>query len=309
MNYERLPQALKDVFAQEEGGQLKACADELTGRNKSEVKPMHGSVMPRTYVGKDYGKQFNGKAVPKILMMAINQSREGQLSEDDEGFDPNKVRDSLYEAPFDADGKVRPNGYGPRLLGLNLARLIFAHCGVGELSFANAGQIHDLIAYDNFVKWTFDVKSSTPPEETWPMFYGINRAVVELLKPDIIVCIGGDPYEHVGNVVKKEDRRTGKLEWPSQYGWIEGKKFWWGTLTTPWGHCPYGRVYHYGYSARVSNETDEALVQEYGACECSWWGASQSTNGKVAEYESGLQSVASSVCKALAEAWLNPSDG
>ncbi len=270
---------------------------------KEPFKPMHGNVMPRTYVGKDYGKTPYGVPVPKILMMAINQSKKGQ-----EGLPHSQVRQSLYDTPFNSEGKVRPNGYGPRLLALNLARLILAHCGVDELGCANADQIHDLIAYDNFIKWPFNVDRSTPPKDTWLQFYAINREIVELLKPDIIVCLGAEPYKHVAEAMKEVNCETGKLEWTDGYDWTKGKEGWWGTLTTPWGHCPYGRVYHYGYSARVSANTNEALVQEYGPCGSPWWGAERSTNGTVAKYKSGLQSVASWVCQALAGAWLNRND-
>lgn len=252
MDYERLPKALKDFFTCEEEGGLRAYANKLKDRKDPKVRPMHGSVMPRTYVGKDYGfGTLGGKQVPKILLMAINQGRGGQASEDDDGFDPDKVRDSLYEPPF-KDDKISPNGYGPRALALNLGRWIFKQCGVEGPVLEDASAIHNQIAYDNFVKWPFNRGSSRPPKDAWPEFYSINRAVVETLKPDIVLCLGHPMYDHLSNALKEKREGQKKPDWSEGYAWLgkkDGNKHartgWCGTLKTRWGQCQLGWCYHY----------------------------------------------------------------
>jgi hypothetical protein len=307
---------------------------------------MHGSVMPRPYVGKDYGKAFDGVPVPKILMMSINQSREKNHDKNASDFDPDKVRDSLYEGPFGEGGKISSNGYGPRLLALNLARWLFVGCEVKGLNFEHAGKICDLIAYDNFVKWPFDVDNSEPPEKVWPVFYGLNRTVIETLQPDIILCLGHPMYDHLCNAAKEKKGPKKKLDWSRGYRWFgkdDGNEYarpgWCGELKSPWGQCQFGWVYHYSnpiwpnkvwkevqegegkpprnigplLKVKDTQETFEKQVRHFGeddqddAHEFPWWGSDKSTDSGVAKYNPYQKFVAHRVCEVMVGGWKNRS--
>lgn len=66
-----------------------------------EFGAMHGSIMPRTYVGNRYGvKALDGKPLPRIFMISMNQSRRGNQKKDTPAFDADGVRNSLI--PGDA---------------------------------------------------------------------------------------------------------------------------------------------------------------------------------------------------------------
>jgi|GEM_PF-5455344 len=293
---------------------------------------MHGSVMPRTYVGNRYGVEaLDGKLLPKIFMISINQSRRGNEKKGTDEFDPNKVRDSLYEQPFE-EASIRPNGFGPRALALNLGRWILMKCGI-EKDRLTPPAVHDLIAYDNFVKWPFDRKNSKPPEGVWPVFYGINRAIVEILKPDIILCLGHPMYAHLSNALKRDGK------WSEGYGWEHGefaKRGWTGTLIAPapWRACQLGRCYHYSddrwarkATVQIRNgDLPDNLKELLGkppplpkelrkvmeemddddkpdAAEYPWWGTARSKQKSVAKYHRYKKLVAWRVCEALAGAW------
>ena len=294
---------------------------------------MHGSVMPRTYVGNRYGvKALDGKPSPKIFMISINQSRRGNQEKDTDAFDADEVRDSLYELPFDGSDLVRPNGYGPRALAVNLGRWILIQCGVQRESITRQ-IVHDMVAYDNFVKWPFDVANSKPPKDVWPIFYGINRAIVEILKPDIILCLGHPMYDHLSNALKRDGK------WSEGYGWEYGKfakRGWAGTLIAPlpWRACQLGWCYHYSDDRWARKATEQIqngdlpnnvkkllgkqppLPEELGqamdemgdddkpdAAEYPWWGTSKSKCKALAKYHRYKKLVAWKVCGALAGGW------
>ena len=300
-----------------------------------QSEAMTGSVMPRTYVGQDYGNAAIGnKQAPKILMMAINQSRQGQKKVGQKDFDPDRVRKSLYEGPFGKEGRFSPNGYGPRALAVNLGRWILMKFGF-EKEDLTPSKVHDLIAYDNFVKWPFDVAASTPPDNVWPAFHGINRAIVEILEPDIILCLG-KMYDHLSDALKEKKEGQKKPEWAKGYGWEYGefaRPGWVGTLKAPWGACQMGWCYHYSgdrsarkclntiqgcdvppglktlFGEQLPSARDlERIMAEMGdddsdAVDRPWWGTSHSTNRSVAKYHRYKKLVATKVCELLANGW------
>ncbi len=309
-----------------------------------QFNSMHGSVMPRTYVGKNYGKGFDGVLVPKILMMSINQSRQGNHDKNSSDFDPDRARDSLYEGPFGEDGHIRPHGYGPRALALNLTRWILMECGASQTMFTRE-DLHSLIAYDNFVKWPFDEDNSEPPDNIWPVFYGLNRTIIETLRPDIILSLGHPMYDHL-SIALKEKKEGKKIGWSDRYGWYgkdEGNEHarpgWCGELKTPWGQCQFGWVYHYSnpiwpnkvwkevqegkgklprnigplLKASDTQETFEERVSRFGADdqddaqEFPWWGPEKciAGEGHIAKYNPYQKFVAWHVCKALVGGWQN----
>ncbi len=221
MNRGQLLKDLESAFVAEEA-RLKTEAEALGA--------MHGSVMPRTYVGSTYGAgQFGGQRVPRILVMSINQSRQGQ-----EGLSVDQVRNSMRGGPFDVEGRFRPNGFGPRALAANLSRWILIQCGIKK-DATNPQKVHDLIAYDNFVKWPFNRRSSRPPKEAWPLFYEINMKVIMALRPDIILCLGRGAYNHIWRAARSHG-----------CSWDKNIPGWAGTLLQdPRGKCELGWCYHY----------------------------------------------------------------
>lgn len=203
---------------------MKAAADKF--------EAMHGSLMPRTYVGENYlAETYAGVKKPRILIFSINQSRQGQdLSDDD-------VRKSMRTILQDSDGKYLPDGFGPRALAANLARWILMQLGVPAADLDDPKTVHSMIAYDNFVKWPFNTANSEPDKNIWQTFYPINKAVVEVLQPDIILCLGKPVYNAIWNSVK--DNGIFNYDWKScRTGWVYD-------LKTPWGKTGVGCVYHY----------------------------------------------------------------
>ena len=129
------------------------------------LKAMHGSVMPRIHVGVSYGdRTLCDQQIPRILVVSINQSRQGQ-----EGLTDDQVRESMRTICRDGDNKFLPKGFGPRALAANLCRWILMQCGVKQ-EYIHPETIHNLIAYDNFVKWPFWIPGSKPPKDGWKIY-------------------------------------------------------------------------------------------------------------------------------------------
>lgn len=195
-----------------------------------ELGAMHGSVMPRTYVGPAYGQtEFAGRRIPRIFVISINQSRQGQ-----EHLTMDLVRQSMRNILQDGEGRFLPDGFGPRALAANLSRWILMQCGV-DRDHIHPRDVHDLIAYDNFVKWPFNVDRSEPRNKAWPIFYGINKAIMEILQPEIILCLGHPMYHHIWRAVKDDPG----------YSWKPNVPSWSFSIFSPWGCCELGWCYHY----------------------------------------------------------------
>ena len=314
MNRGQLLKDLESAFVAEEA-RLKTEAEALGA--------MHGSVMPRTYVGSTYGAgQFGGQRVPRILVMSINQSRQGQC-----GLKDDRVRNSMGVILLDERGRFRPDGFGPRALAANLSRWILMQCGVSKDAIAPQ-EVHDLIAYDNFVKWPFNVDSSKPPEKAWAVFYGTNKAVIEILKPDIILSLGHPMYDHLSDALKEQG------DWATGYGWEGGTRGWAGTLRpTPWGACQLGRCYHYsnpiwpnkawkelrengtvpgniqgltdGKSSRQLLQVMEEMGKDGqpGNTQYPWWGEDAYQGKAFTSYNPYQKYVAWKVCQAMTSRW------
>ena len=280
--------------------------------NARNLKAFHGSIMPRTYVGKAYGKsEFHDLKIPRILVFSINQGRQGQ-----KGLSAEEVRQSMRNILRDENGRYRPNGFGPRALAANLCRWILLQCGANEEQISPE-DIHNLIAYDNFVKWPFDTKNSEPPKTAWPIFYDINRRIMEILQPEIILCLGKDPYYQLWKAVK-------------DHGYVDesnvpGCAF---SLLGPWGRCELGWCYHYSnprYPKRawkelqvdgkipekathlLANERIESndLVQRMREIKKQkpWW-KEEYAGAAFTQYNAYQRFVAWHVCQTLTQKWI-----
>jgi len=276
---------------------------------------IHGSVMPRTYVGPAYGRaELAGRAVPRVLVMSINQSRQGQ-----EGLTKEQVRQSMREIRRDGD-RFLPDGFGPRGLAANLCRWIFMQCGV-DGNDIRPQDIHDSIAYDNFVKWPFNVGSSRPDKDVWPVFYPINKAILEALQPEIILCLGRPMYDHIWRAVEK-DRR---------YRWEKNVSGWCFSLFGPWGRCELGWCYHYSnpiwpkriwrelceqgtppekampllraHSSRIASPVDLMRTIDKDKQNYPWWDDETYAGKAYTEYNPYQKAVAWNLCKSMTARW------
>ena len=276
---------------------------------------IHGSVMPRTYVGPAYGHgTFRGHPVPRVFVMSINQSRQGQDVSEDE------VRQSMRNIRQDEKGRFKPDGFGPRALSANLTRWLLMQCGV-DGSGMNPEDVHGLIAYDNYVKWPFDVDSSEPPKEAWEVFDAINKQIIEVLEPDIILSLGRPMY----------DRIYEALNAGSKYEWERAVSGWCYTIRASWGRCGVGWCYHYSNpiwpnrywkdlreegklphkamslwqgAEPSSNEVVRAMQEvEDDRDRYPWWGEETYAGSSFTRYNPYQKWIAWQVCRHLAEGW------
>jgi len=283
----------------------------------SRMKPLHRGVMPRTYVGSRYGADgAGGVRLPRLLVMSINQSRQGQNISDDE------VRRSLGTIKQNAQGRYMPDGFGPRALAANLSRWIFMGCGVPGDSLTPEA-VHDMIAYDNFVKWAFDTPNGTPPKEAWPLFYRLNRDMIETIKPDILLCLGRPPYDHLWRALTKGDSRYESKTIVSNWAFC---------ILAPWGRCEIGWCYHYsnpiypnrawrliqdgkpvppkirGFVGDLVDTSPKALVEHMERIRNDegghpWWGQDVYEGVEYTLYNHFSRFVADRVCQALVRRW------
>ncbi|MBE3050170.1 hypothetical protein IMZ48_48270 [Candidatus Bathyarchaeota archaeon] len=216
---------------------IKTAIDEVFARWEHELPlqaqkfdPMAGGALPLTYIGRDYAVGHIGNVnIPRIFVLSINQSRGGDKKSLED------VRQSLREIRQDDQERYKPDGFGPRALAANLTRWILMSCGVPKNALCDPATIHDRIAYDNFVKWSFDTPNSEPPNGAWSVFYGINKEIMEVLQPEIILCLGSKSYNHIWNAVSAEKGYSCPQPLPD----------WTYALTTPHGTAHVGRCYHY----------------------------------------------------------------
>jgi len=277
-----------------------------------KLEAINGSVMPKTYVGKAYGQnEFQGMKIPRILVFSINQSRRGQddLSEEE-------VRQSMRGVKRDKQGRHLPNGFGPRALAANLCRWILIQCGVNEKQISPE-DIHNLIAYDNFVKWPFNTNNSEPPTAAWPIFHDINRMAMGILEPQIILCLGKTPYDRLWEAVKNRDGYACESNVP---GWAF-------SLVGPWGRCEFGACYHYSNpispnrawkKLRVDGEIPKnsmrllaskkteanELVQRIREIEKKPWWTDEYAGKAYTQYNPYQKFVAWHVCQTLTKRWI-----
>jgi len=290
----------------------------------SILKPVH-AVMPLTYVGSRYGAQeLNGIRLPKLLILSINQSRRDQPITDD------AVRKSLGTIEKNEKCLYKPDGFGPRALAANLSRWIFMACGVPSSNLTPEA-VHEMIAYDNFVKWTFDKPNSTPPKEAWQFFYSINRAVIEAIKPDILLCLGHRLYDNeVWNALTQVDH--------ARYDWKSNVENWAYSILPPWGgQIEIGWCYHYsnpiwpnrawrdirkkqppqkdlGLFGEPVNASPDTLEKEIQKVQDDterhpWWGTDVYDGSAFTRYNPYCRFVADRVCQKLVSRWKEHSDG
>lgn len=218
-NHEQIVAELERVYADAEANLEKQA---------KKLRAMHGSVMPRTYVGPAYmDGQFKSRRVPRILVLSMNQSCKCQ-----NGLTPNRVRESMKPPPRDKNKLFPATGFGPRGVAANLCRWVFMECGVKKDEILPQ-DVHHLIAYDNFIKWPF--RGNKIPADAWKLFYGINIQVLKILNPEIILCIGKKVYDHLW--IAAEDDPDHRCE--------RNIRQWVFALHGPWGHSEVGRCYHY----------------------------------------------------------------
>lgn len=220
-NHEQIVAELERVYA---------AAEANLQKQAKELGAMHGSVMPRTYVGRAYAQtEFQGQPIPRVFVLSINQSRKGQQCLTDD-----EVRGSMRNILRDEEDRFRPDGFGPRALAANLCRWVFMQCGVKKDEILPQ-DVHHLIAYDNFVKWPFDIDRSQPPDDAWQAFYRINKAVLEVLQPQIVLCLGNKVYDHLWSAAEHDPN----------YRCEKNIRQWVFALYGPWGSSEVGRCYHY----------------------------------------------------------------
>lgn len=286
----------------------------LAGTAK-ELGAIHGSVMPRTYVGPLYGQgTFRGHPVPRIFVMSINQSRQGQDVSDEE------VRQSMRNIRRDENERFKPDGFGPRALAANLTRWLLMQCGI-ERDEISPEDVHGLMAYDNYVKWPFDRANSEPPDTAWTIFDAVNSKIIEILEPDIILSLGQPMYDRIYEALKSA----------SQYDWEKIVTGWCYTICARWGRCGVGWCYHYSNpvgpnrfwkalrekgklprkALRLWKGTDpnaEEIVRAMQKIDEDqdrhpWWGEEIYAGSSFTRYNPYQKWVAWQVCRRLAEAW------
>jgi hypothetical protein len=184
------------------------------------LEPIHKD-MPRPYVGDGYETPtLNGKVLPKILALAINQGRQRQEELDS----PEKVRLSLYN-----------NWYAPRWIVANFSRWIYALAADLAIDRIVESDVERLLAFDNCVKWAFQTPASKPAPRAWEVFRELNKDLIALLRPDIILAVGQDPYEELANYG----------QWKNDLLWRTG------TLRFGNSRVAVGCFYHSSYGVRL----------------------------------------------------------
>lgn len=146
---------------------------------------------PYTHVGPDYGS--DGR--PRVLCLAVNQNLgNGDASNVISNYTAKDARRSLRTIRRTPGGRILPNGFGPRALAANLSRWVFKLSGA-DVGGMSPEDVHRAIAYDNYVKCSFVDNNACWPETTaWTACALNNIRILSLLQPDIILCIGKDPY-------------------------------------------------------------------------------------------------------------------
>ena len=297
---------IEEAYAKEE--------QRLEGK-ATELEAIHGPVMPRTYVGSAYGERtYQGQPIPRVFVMSINQSRQGQDVSDDE------VRQSMRNILQDEDGRFKPDGFGPRALAANLMRWILMHCGVDGNS-VSAEDVHSLIAYDNYVKWPFNRPNSEPPEDAWRVFDGVNSKIIEILEPDIILSLGRPMYDRIYEALNASTACT----------WDKVVSGWCYTVRAPWARCGVGWCYHYSNpiwpnchwkelreegklpqkamglweGAKPSAEEAVRAMKEVeeNKDRYPWWGEETYVGSAFTGYNAYQKWVAWQVCGRLADGW------
>jgi len=207
--------------------------------DEMKPKPLYRE-MPWPYIGKLYEKpDYKGKRLPKVFVMAINQGRQKQ--------EPEKVPQSLDIQV--KDGKYDRCWYAPLGIAANFTRWLYAEAGDIPIDRIQPTDVHDRFAFDNYVKWAFPTRASKPPPRAWEAFRKLNKELITLLCPDIILAIGLAPY----------------AEMTAHYGeWASDHPPWIGTLRMSANtSVAVGRVYHPSYGPRLKPRWRKFLEEEY----------------------------------------------
>ena len=252
--------------------------------------------MPRPHIGKLYEKpDYKGTRLPKVFVMAINQGRQEQ--------DPAKVPQSLA-IQFE-NGKY-VNWYAPLGIAANFTRWVYAEAGGIPIDEIQPTDVHNRFAFDNCVKWAFPTRDSKPPPEAWKVFHPLNKKLIELLCPDIILAVGRQPYNALSAYGPPTDD---KPSWTRTLHFCGNARI----------HI--GRVYHCSYGPRLKHmehlpKTVETAINKFTGHKHapkeikqtlddingkSWWSREYDYSQ---DYGEPAKFLGWHVCKCLARMWL-----
>jgi len=191
----RVPKQVRDLFESEQFDCWKTA--NICGEER--CKKQDGSFLPPpyTYVGEDYANSvFEGKRVPRILAIGINQgkgnSKDGIYSINDE-----QARNSIYDFGKDKKGRFTSDGFGPRCLAANLGHIAYSCVPGINGKEITPGSVHRLMAWTNFVKCTSTLAAGKPTDEMWKNCREFTIKEVETIEPDLIFCIGRKVFDNL----------------------------------------------------------------------------------------------------------------
>jgi len=171
---------------------FKSESEEICGPDRAKLKDGGFFPPPLTYIGREYSE-----ATPKIFALAINQnlSKEKPCS-----F--NVARNCLRH----------PNPwYGPLENVERICQIIFKPLSNEEIGDE---RIRDFISYSNFVKCSSTEARGNPTDQMVRNCTGFTLEEIEILDPDIIVCMGRIPFDGIWFGIK--NKYKGFLE-PQDY--------------------------------------------------------------------------------------------
>jgi hypothetical protein len=158
---------------------------EICGPNRAKLKDGRFFPPPFTYIGPKYAE-----ADPKIFALAINQnlSKEVPCS-----FDV--ARNSLRDPqPW----------YGPLENMERICQIIFKSLTNEEIG---DDRVRDFISFSNFVKCSSHQTRGNPTDQMVKNCTEFTLEEIEILNPDIVICMGGPPFDRIWFGIKNKYTR------------------------------------------------------------------------------------------------------
>lgn len=208
-------------------------SEELCGSNRTKLKDGSFFPPPFTAIGSKYAETN-----PKIFAIAINQNLAKEESSDYE-----TARNSL---------RLPSPWYGPLENMERICQIIFKSLKNQEI--ADDG-IRELISFSNFVKCSSDQARGSPTDQMVKSCTEFTLEEIEILDPDIIICMGAIPFNGIWFGIRNKYTRV--LE-PQDYDFYSFKYKKNGKTVKVI------RVYHYGDMRTLNRIADDLKRYSHG---------------------------------------------
>jgi hypothetical protein len=147
------------------------------------------------------GQRYGEDGIPKILCLAINQNlNDPEKNENRPSQGCRRVGKEASLRPYRTDSKISAECYGPLAQVVNVSQfllLTLAHY------LDTLETVIQHIAWDNYLKCSWQNSSGAPSGElAWENCGKKNLAILNILKPDFILCFGEKPFGHLEKLLK-----------------------------------------------------------------------------------------------------------